>query len=404
MRRYRILAVVTIAQIGTALVQQGLGSLGPAISAAFGLTKSQLGVVLGLMLFGSALATALAGIAVDLYGERRVMALSGVAMGVALIAAGLVPSYGWLLFWITLAGAGYAASTPSGGRAILLWFRGDRGFAMGIRQMGVPIGGIIGALLLPAIAAASSYRVALMVGGVLTMLLTSIGVSFYRSPDDDVRQHRSIVTVLRGMREVAKDPRTILVTLTTVFLVCGQNCMLGFLTLTLVNDVHLTVAHAAGALAIAQVGASAGRLVWGYVSDRVFAGDRMLPMAVASLVTAATALTVAHLGVAQAPEVLIVAFVLGFGAAGWNGLNTTAQVEIAGPDRAGSALGLALTVVFSVGIVSAPLFGAIADAHGLPAAWIALSLLSLCGVPFALAARRAIRLARDGAVQRAPSS
>jgi ACS family hexuronate transporter-like MFS transporter len=400
-KRYRILAVVTIAQIGTALVQQGLGSLGPAISAAFDLTKSQLGVVLGLMLFGSALATALAGIAVDLYGERRVMGLSGLAMGVALFAAGLVPSYGWLLFWITLAGAGYAASTPSGGRAILLWFRGDRGFAMGIRQMGVPLGGIIGALLLPAVAAASNYRVALMVGGVLTMLLTAIGVSFYRSPDDDVRRHRSIATVLRGMREVAKDPRTILVTLTTVFLVCGQTCMLGFLTITLVSDVHLSITRAAAALAIAQVGASAGRLGWGYVSDRVFAGDRMLPMAIAALVTAGSAFVVAHLGAAQAGAVVLVAFVLGFGAAGWNGLNTTAQVEIAGPERAGSALGLVLTVVFSVGIVSAPLFGAIADARGLPAAWSALSVLSLTAVPFALAARRAMRRERARAVRSA---
>ena len=137
------------------------------------------------------------------------------------------------------------------------------------------------------------------------------------------------------------------------------------------------------------------------MSDRVFAGDRMLPMAIAALVTAGSAFVVAHLGAAQAGAVVLVAFVLGFGAAGWNGLNTTAQVEIAGPERAGSALGLVLTVVFSVGIVSAPLFGAIADARGLPAAWSALSVLSLTAVPFALAARRAMRRERARAVRSA---
>ncbi|HEY0799105.1 MAG TPA: MFS transporter [Candidatus Baltobacteraceae bacterium] len=396
MRRYRMLAFVTIAQIGTALVQQGLGSLGPAISVAFDLSKSQFGIVLGLLLFGSAMATTLAGIAVDLYGERRVMALGGLVMGIALVMAGIVPAYWWMLIWITLAGAGYASSTPSGGRAILLWFRGDRGFAMGIRQMGVPIGGIIGALLLPAIAVASNYRVALMAGGVLTMLLTAIGVGLYRAPEDELRRERSMASVLQGMREVARDPRTLLVTATTIILVCGQNCMLAFFTLTLVTDVHLSIAIAASSLALAQVGACLARFVWGALSDRVFGGDRMLPMAIAALVTATSALAVAHLRPGDAGFVACVAFVLGFGAAGWNGLNTAAQVEIAGPDRAGSALGLTLTVVFSVGIVAAPLFGVIADTHGLPAAWTALGVVSVFGVVPALAARRVIRAGTNG--------
>ena len=52
----------------------------------------------------------------------------------------------------SLFGAAYAASTPAGGRAILAWFDRDRGFAMGIRQTGVPVGGLLGALTLPLVA------------------------------------------------------------------------------------------------------------------------------------------------------------------------------------------------------------------------------------------------------------
>jgi len=85
-----------------------------------------------------------------------------------------------------------------------------------------------------------------------------------------------------------------------------------------------------------------------------------------------------------------VALVLGFAAAGWNGLFSAAQVEIGGKDRAGSALGVGLTGLFATGIVAPPLFGAVADAHGYTTAWNALALFLLIGLVPAFFARRAM--------------
>ncbi|GAC1592684.1 MAG: hypothetical protein NVS3B28_21770 [Candidatus Velthaea sp.] len=51
-------------------------------------------------------------------------------------------------------------------------------------------------------------------------------------------------------------------------------------------------------------------------------------------------------------------------------------------------MGLGLTFVFLASAAAPPLFGALADRYGLPAAWTALALFALAGiVPPLLAAR-----------------
>jgi MFS family permease len=389
--RYGILAIVTAAQAGASVGQQGLGSLGPFIAPALGLNAAQLGIIFGALVFGAATTTALSGLAVDALGERTMILFSGATICVALIAAASFTSYPWLVFWVGMSGVGYAASTPAGGRAILMWFARDRGLAMGIRQMGVPVGGIIGALILPALATAFNYRVALAVAGLLA-LVPAVAVAFlYRDPEETERRARSLRELLASMGEVARDPRLILVTLTSMVLIFGQSNMLTFFALSLVRTTQLSIALAAGALAVAQVGASAGRLMWGTISDRVFGGDRIVPLMFACL-----ALCVASFGVALLPtggvaQAFAFAFLLGLGGAGWNGIFSTALAEIGGPERAGSAIGVGLTGLFAAGTISPPLFGAIADAKGFPIAWTALALFSLLGLIPAAFARRAMR-------------
>src|SRR4029450_9369438 len=49
------------------------------------------------------------------------------------------------------------------GRAVMSWFgREERGFALGIRQTALPIGGLLAAVLLPPIAAAGGLRAGLV--------------------------------------------------------------------------------------------------------------------------------------------------------------------------------------------------------------------------------------------------
>jgi ACS family hexuronate transporter-like MFS transporter len=392
--RYGILALVTSAQAGSSLVQQGLGSLGPFLTSALALSHAQLGIVFGMMMAGATAAVAISGLAVDKYGERRMILISGLLMGFALIAGAFAHSYLWLVAWMTLAGVGYAASTPAGGRAVLLWFARDRGLAMGIRQMGVPLGGFLGSLILPAFASAGGYARALLAGGIVTALPSILAAIWYREPAGHVHVSRTLRELLGSMHDVARDARLVYIMLTCMVLVVAQSNMLTFFALTLVRDGGFDVAVAAAGLAVAQIGAGIGRVGWGALSDRVFAGDRIVPLmfscGIVTLAAAAVAFVPRHAVAIAFP----VAFVLGFSASGWNGLFSAAQVEIGGVERAGSALGVALTGVFGMGIVAPPLFGALADARGFHTAWLSLAALAVLGLVPALLARRA--MARHG--------
>src|ERR1700761_176784 len=178
--RWRVLALMTGAQAGASVVQQALGSLAPVLVATFALSKAQLGVVFTAIMLGSSAFTALAGALTDRWGERKMLLVAGALMTAGLLAAAAFVSYPWLVACMGIFGAGYAVSTPAGGRAILTWFDRDRGFAMGIRQAGVPLGGTIGALALPLLARLpGGYRTAFVVAAFAVAAPTLLAYAGY---------------------------------------------------------------------------------------------------------------------------------------------------------------------------------------------------------------------------------
>jgi len=375
-----VLTLMTTAQAGASVVQQALGSLSPIFVATFGLTKAQLGLIFTALMLGSAMFVAAAGVMTDHWGERRMVLLSGLAMTFALLAATLFESYAWIVACIAVFGAGYAASTPAGGRAILAWFDRDRGFAMGIRQTGVPVGGLFGALTLPLVAHVAGYRGAFAFASVIVAVTTLIAYAGYREQRDDTAPATTLGSVVRGMRALARDPRLIAVALTCMVLVSAQAAMNAFLTVTGVAVVGTSAAVAALAFACAQGAAAVGRLAWGYLSDRVLHGERLIPFAAICVLAAlaSAALALAHGGALA--MLFVAAIVLGFSAAGWNGLMAAAVSEIGGSERAASALGIALTAIFLASAAAPAGFGALADHTSLRAAWLATAALSVLGV------------------------
>jgi ACS family hexuronate transporter-like MFS transporter len=378
--RWRVLTLMTTAQAGASVVQQALGSLSPILVATFVLSKAQLGVIFTALMLGSALFVATSGVLTDRWGERRMVLLSGLAMTLSLLAASLVGNYPALVACIALFGAAYAASTPAGGRAILAWFDRDRGFAMGIRQTGVPVGGVIGALTLPFVAHAAGYRVAFVFAAAIVAITTFIAVGWYREAGGARSESMSLASIARGMRTLARDPRLIGVTLTCMTLVSVQLAMNAFVTVTGVAIVGTSPGVAALAFACAQGGAVAGRLVWGFISDRVLQGERLVPFAIICVLAALATAALAMLRPGAVAPLFVAAIVLGFSGGGWNGLMAAALAEVGGVERAASALGLALTAIFLTSSIAPTAFGALADHASLRAAWLAMSALALVGM------------------------
>jgi MFS family permease len=391
--RYEVLALFTGAMIGASLAIMSTGALMPFFKSALRLDQAQLGWLLSIQFIGSVAMTSVAGLLTDRFGDKTIVRWSGVLMGLSLIAASLVASFSWLLVCLLVYGIGYAAVTPAGSHAIIFFFKkADRGIAMGIRQCGVPIAGVLGALLLPAVALRYDYRAALVVAGVLTLVASTIASQFYREPRELEGQCVSLRTMLAEMVQIARKSRLILLTLTSMVLVAGQLALIGFLTLTLVHRAGYSLSLALALFTLSQVAAIFGRLSWGWLSDHLFAGSRALPLAVVCVLVAAIAIAFASITEATPPLwAAFLAAALGFTAEGWLGVGVIGFAEIGGEEHSGSALGVGLTWTLLAAFVTPALFGALAQVHGFDVAWRCLALLQALGVVPALLASRAVK-------------
>src|SRR4029450_12563525 len=120
----------------------GLPALGPPARGEFGLSLGEVGLAFGAVTGGGMLTLVPWGALTDRIGERPVMASGLAGCAAALVGASLATTYPALLVALLVAGMLGSSATGASGRAVMGWFaRTERGFALGIRQMALPLGG-----------------------------------------------------------------------------------------------------------------------------------------------------------------------------------------------------------------------------------------------------------------------
>jgi MFS family permease len=393
--RYEILGLFTVSMIAASLLIVAIGTLLPYVSAALPNVHGHISLLVTAFFIGSTLLTAASGAATDRFGDKAVLIACGIVMGVALIASAAFSSFFWLAACMFVYGIGYAAVNPVGSHAILFFFKPEeRGLAMGVRQMGVPLGGVAGAIVISTAAEFYGYRGALLITGILVLLVTLGAAALYREPPQLYGQPVRAGVLFKDMLRIAREPRLVLITITCMILFAAQVALMAFFPWTLVNEVHVSAGFAALVFVISQFAAAIGRLVWGWLSDRVFHGGRLLPLAITCVLCALGALAVADVRGMPLAGLAGVAVLLGAAAEGWFGLAIVAMAEVGGEEHAGSALGFGLTWVMAMAIVMPTAFQWMMQNAGIPAAWHALALLSLGGV---IPAAGAIILSRSHA-------
>ena len=174
--RWVVLAVGAGATAALSAVQGGLPALGPAIQDAFDLSLVQVTAVFTAFALETVLTLLAWGVLSVRVGERWVIA-SGMAAGsVALAVAASMDGYIAFLGAVVVAGMLGSSAISASGRAVFGWFpRGERGFALGLRQTAVPAGAATASFSLPPLAAASGLDAALyaLAGAMLAAALAS---------------------------------------------------------------------------------------------------------------------------------------------------------------------------------------------------------------------------------------
>jgi sugar phosphate permease len=345
------------------------------------------GLLVSALFLGKVAGSYVVGALVDRHGERRMVAFTAICAGLCVLGASVLPLPGTIAL-LACAGLFTAAATPAGGRLILVAFPVDRrGMGMGIRQTGVPLGGLSAALLLPVVAGAGGWRAGVAFAGGVTLLggLAALALVGVEPREPHPRERR------RPLRSLLRDRDIRLATLWGCLLVSGQYAILAFLALDVHERSGISLGLGVALVAVVHAGGMAGRLLWGWASDRLFAGRRRPLLGLIALVGAATAVVLATLPPGAPGAALVaLAFVAGLSLLGWQGLWVTLVCELAGTARAGAATGFALTFIALASFSAAPLYGLVLDLTGsFPAMWVALAAaLALSFVPLSLVRER----------------
>ena len=165
-------------------------------------------------------------------------------------------------------------------------------------------------------------------------------------------------------------------------LTLGQFTLVTYLALYLKETQGIAIAVSASLLFAAQLAGAAGRIGWGVASDRLFGKRRKPALVWANALAAVGALTLGWLPPGT-PVSVIAALVLvyAFCTLGWHGTWISLIVEIAGPERQGRTVGIAMSIMYPGIIVLPPLIGLFVDrTHSWSIAWSACAAILLCGI------------------------
>ncbi len=367
------MAAQTMANVGPL----GIPSIAPLIREELGLSMAQAGSFLSAYYIGPSLMSLPAGWMADRWGVLATMVL-----GQAIIAAGLFTvagtgSFPVLMLIMVCAGAGYGMLNPTTAKAVIAWFpRRQRATVVGLKQVGLPLGGAVGASIMPPLALWLGWRAAVALPASLIAALGVLTWLLYRDPPAAADAGAAVVGPA-SLRGVLANRDLWLVASATLVFAGMQTVWMSFLVLYLTEVVRVSLVHAGRYLVMAQLTGMAGRVIFGMLSDRLFGGRRRIVLVIAGVGSTACSFVMAGTGPGTGSWVLApLALCFGFFGIGWNGVQHTLMAELVGPRGAGTAIGLGLAISSFGVTICPPIFGLAAEwLGGFAGPWAGLGVI-----------------------------
>jgi MFS family permease len=362
------------------------------------LDNATLGLVLGLMGLGIAVSELPWGLLTDRWGDRPVLLTGLGSTAVALVAmalwaapgAGHIPGLGWLGAGLLLVGLLGGSVNGASGRAVMTWFdAGERGLAMSIRQTAVPMGGGIGALVLPYVALHFGFAALYGLLALLCALSAAMSWAWVHEPPVAPRTKATAEARAVSKSGPLRDARVWRIVLGIGILCAPQFAVLSFGTVFLHDFGHAGLATITATMVFTQVGAMVMRVWSGRWTDRRRNRPAYLRAcgALSVLLFAALAVLVMAAGTHVADSLALrIALVVLLGVSGvcvsaWHGVAYTELATLAGASRAGTALGMANTSVFLVCFITPFSIPHLLALQGWPLVWLAASACALVAMP-----------------------
>jgi predicted MFS family arabinose efflux permease len=391
-QRWTLLAVLTGAYGLGAFGMLGASPLTPSLVDGFALSRLDVAFIVPSVYVGGLLFSLPGGHVADRWGVRPTLLGALAVSGVGLLAAALAPRFGFFLVCLVVAGSGWSVVNPVLGKAIVDVFPlTERGIAMGIKQMGLTLGGVLAALALPPIAARFGWRVAVVACAVAVTLPV---LTAWRPLAPLARPTAAAAAPAAMSWSWTRRPALLIVFGSGVVLGMVQSAVLAYLPLFSVQALGFSHVGAGVLIAASQAGGAVSRLVLGAASDRWSAGRRPPWLVFTSALGAAIFLVYAWVPATAPLWAGLLAFAAGVGAHGWVGIYFIISAEAGGPAEAGLLSGVSFAAIVVGLLTGAPIFGVVLEAFdSYGAAWTVFALFS--GLVALVVAARASAIHRE---------
>jgi MFS transporter, ACS family, hexuronate transporter len=364
--RWAILAFISVSHIVGAGAQYGISSLAPFYQDELQLSRAQVGLFFSAFYLAMTGASFFAGWLADRFGVRKTILQGHLALGLFTITASFAPSFMWAFASFFMAGLGYSSLNPSSSKGVMAWFnRDERATAMGIKQTGVPAGGVFAAVLAGPLVLIVGWRGALAILGIVNLFYGVVFAWLWRDPVKRMPETTLIISAAEEMNTHLEVRSLAAASFGTAIFFVGQMVLITYVPLYLKECIGISAYWASQALALMQLGAVVGRTGWGIVSDRLFGGRRKLVLIIVgvlgALLSGALSLTTKETPLYL---LLITIFLSGLCLIGYQGVSFALIGEIAGTFQAGMATGIMISVNAVAATLGTPLFGHFVDRTG----------------------------------------
>lgn len=413
-----ILAIATVAmlvqQAFSYVCQMTLPILADRIAEDFGISRAWLGLYLFIQNIAAIVAAMSCGGFILRYGALRISQLCLVLMGSSLlvVASGLLWLYPLGAILLGMA----AVSTPASSH-ILARVCPPRlaPVIFSVKQTGVPVGSLIGGLLIPALLAVDFYSATFGTG----IQLDAYGAAFatalivyavvlclqpirsHFDADRNPKVRPSFSGVSETMKIVLSNPQLRDLSFAAFAFGGLQSIFAGFFILYLIDGLDYSERDAGTAFAIAAVTAVAARILWGwlgsgFVSARIVLGTIGLFGGIAAILTGIYDVRWPYMAI------LGVAILYNVTALSWHGILLAETARLAPPGAVGGVTGGVLSFTSIAMMIYPAIYGgllAVTDSYGV--GFIAASVPAfLAALVFynAPSERSWLRLACDGIV------
>jgi len=388
-----VIALVAAAHYSSHLMQLALAPLFPILHAEFGVSYTELGLLVTVFYTASGLGQAAAGVLVDRYGAHRLLVAGIATLALAIFLAGLVTSFWMFLPLALVAGLGNSVFHPAD-LSILSHRVRERllGRAFAVHGFSGLLGFATAPVAMTLIAGLASWRIALIAVGLVglaiaTLVYANRAIIVYETARSAVARTDKARRSTRYF-DIIGTPVVVLAFAYFALTAFGGTGIQTFAIAALTSGYGLALSVATFGLTAYLIANSIGLVLGGFLADRTQSHHKV---AMAGMIVAsAMILTVA--GLASVP-LLIVPVLIVAGMA--NGLTAPSRDILIRRTASGSGMGRVFGFVYSgfdLGSSTAPLvFGALVD-HQAPHA-----LFLIVAAAFALAAPTVMQVRRRSA-------